>query len=82
MREDREPPQPAFIFPGEHGHVSTVAPARALQAEGARRRGAPALSQRAREGVVALLVGLGALGVIYMWWHDTARPAYGGPARG
>lgn len=30
------------------------------------------LSQRGREGFIAFLVALGAMAVIYMWWHDTS----------
>jgi predicted ferric reductase len=59
-------------MPGEYGRMSTLAPARALSSAPLPRRGAPGLSQGAREGVVALFVAAGALGVICMWWHDTA----------
>ncbi|MGP8209374.1 MAG: ferric reductase-like transmembrane domain-containing protein [Acidimicrobiales bacterium] len=52
--------------------MSTLAPARAQAGVPAPRPGAPLLSQRAREGLVGLLVAIGAGGVIYMWWHDTA----------
>jgi predicted ferric reductase len=50
------------------------APARPVTAPDVRWRGALRLTQGGREGVVAAIVALGALGVIYMWWHD-ATPA-------
>lgn len=37
------------------------------------------LSQANREGLVAALVGLGAVGVIYMWWRDTSPASIQGP---
>jgi predicted ferric reductase len=48
------------------------APLRGVTARGVRWRGALRLTQAGRETLVAALVALGVLGVIYMWWHDTA----------
>ena len=57
-----------------------MAPARAQARAAAKgsHRGALSLSQKTREGVVALLVAIGAGGVIYMWWHDTAAASVWG----
>ena len=62
------------------GDVTTLAPARAQARAAAKgsHRGALSLSQKTREGVVALLVAIGAGGVIYMWWHDTAAASVWG----
>jgi predicted ferric reductase len=62
------------------GDVTTLAPARAqaLAAAKGPHRGVFGLSQKTREGVVALLVAIGAGGVIYMWWHDTAAASVWG----
>ena len=60
--------------------VSTQAPAPAgrIVARDVRRFGALRLTQPARESLVASLVALGAAGVIYMWWHDTAPASVDG----
>jgi len=59
--------------------MSTPAPARTIAASGYPRLRALRLSQSAKEGLVATLVALGALGVIYMWWHDTTPASVHGP---
>ena len=51
--------------------MSTEASARSVAAADYPRLRGLRLSQSAKEGLVAALVALGALGVIYMWWHDT-----------
>ncbi len=51
--------------------MSSEASARSIAAADYPRLRALRLSQSAKEGLVATLVALGALGVIYMWWHDT-----------
>ena len=59
------------------GYVSSAsstwppAPPHAYTGPGPRRSSLLRLSQSGREGVVATIVALGALGVIYMWWRDT-----------
>ncbi len=60
--------------------VSTQAPAPAgrIVARDVRRFSAIRLTQPARESLVASLVALGAAGVIYMWWRDTAPASVGG----
>src|SRR5579872_5148498 len=60
--------------------VSTQAPAPAgrIVARDVRRFSAIRLTQPARESLVASLVGLGAAGVIYMWWRDTAPASVDG----
>ena len=51
--------------------MSSEASARSIRAADYPRLRALRLSQSAKEGLVATLVALGALAVIYMWWHDT-----------
>ncbi len=60
--------------------VSTQAPAPAgrIVARDGRRFSAVRLTQPARESLVASLVALGAAGVIYMWWRDTAPASVDG----
>ena len=60
--------------------VSTQAPAPAgrIVARDVRRFSAVRLTQPARESLVASLVALGAAGVIYMWWRDTAPASVDG----
>ena len=58
--------------------VSTQAPAGRIVGRDVRRFSAVRLTQPARESLVASLVALGAAGVIYMWWRDTAPASVDG----
>jgi predicted ferric reductase len=51
--------------------MSSHAPPRGVAAADLPRLPALRLTKSARESLVAGLVALGALGVIFMWWHDT-----------
>ena len=61
------------------GRVTSTVPTRAPADAARRQRYLYGLSQPTREGVVAAAVALGALGVMYMWWHDTSPASVYGP---
>ena len=59
--------------------MTSTVPTRAPADAARRERYLYRLSQPTREGVVAAAVALGALGVMYMWWHDTSPASVYGP---